>query len=255
VSDAGAVRVPSDLVCVADHAVEKEETTMALLDGPPIAAGAAPQAGAVRATPGRLAGVTVGLAAPAEHPAIVGVVARGMRDNPLHVAVHGEDPALRLRRLRRLFAGALDVLDWPLLVARRDDGTIVGVCGMAPPGACQPGGGRQLRLLPHLLALGPGVVGRTGRWMGAWKARDLPERHWHLGPVAVDAGLQGQGIGSLMLAHYCERADAAGEVTYLETDKASNVRFYERFGFAVVGELDVLDVPNWFMRRAPGAGR
>ena len=73
--------------------------------------------------------------------------------------------------------------------------------------------------------------------------------------MAVDAGLQGLGIGSQLLARYAERADAAGEVTYLETDKASNVRFYERFGFAVVGELDVLGVPNWFLRRAPGAGR
>jgi ribosomal protein S18 acetylase RimI-like enzyme len=126
---------------------------------------------------------------------------------------------------------------------------------MAPPGACRPGAGQQLRLLPHVLALGPRAFGRAGRWMGAWRALDLPERHWHLGPVAVDAGLQGRGIGSLLLAHYCERADAAGEVTYLETDKVINVHFYERFGFAVIGEQDVLGVPNWFMRRVPGAGR
>ena len=228
---------------------------MALLDGSTIAAEIAPREATVRATPGRLADVTVGQATAAERHAIVGVVARGMRDNPLHIAVYGDDPAVRLRRIARLFAGALGVLDLQLLVARRADGTVVGVCGMAPPGACRPGVGKQLRLLPHLLALGPGTLGRTGRWMGAWKALDLPERHWHLGPVAVDAGLQGQGIGSLLLAHYCERADAAGEVTYLETDKPSNVRFYERFGFTVIGELDVLGVPNWFMRRARGAGR
>jgi hypothetical protein len=49
---------------------------------------------------------------------------------------------------------------------------------------------------------------------------------------------------------FCARVDAAGEVAYLETDKLVNVRFYERFGFEVIGEQEVLRVPNWFMRRA-----
>ena len=228
---------------------------MAILDGLTITARAGRPEGARPATPDRLAEVTVELATPADHAAIAGVVARGMRDNPLHVAAFGDAPAVRLRRITRLFTGALGVLGFPMLVARREDGTIVGACGMMPPGSCQPGAVQQLRLLPHLLPLGPGVVGRTGRWMGAWKARDLPERHWHLGPVAVDAGWQGLGIGSRLLACYAERADAAGGVTYLETDKAINVRFYERFGFEVVGEQAVLGVPNWFMRRAPRAAR
>ena len=228
---------------------------MTLLDGLTIAARAGRPEGTRRATPERLAEVTVDLATPADHAAIVGVVARGMRDNPIHVAVYGDDPAARLRQNTRIFTGALGVLSLTMLVARRDDGTIVGVCGMMPPGCCQPGAVQQLRLVPHLLALGPGAVGRTARWLGAWKARDLPERHWHLGPVAVDAGCQGLGIGSRLLARYAERADAAGEVTYLETDKAINVRFYERFGFEVVGEQAVLGVPNWFMRRAPRAAR
>ena len=51
------------------------------------------------------------------------------------------------------------------------------------------------------------------------------------------------------------RLDGAGEVGYLETDKPDNVRFYERFGYEVVGEQPVLGVPNWFMRRPAGAGR
>ena len=48
---------------------------------------------------------------------------------------------------------------------------------------------------------------------------------------------------------FCARMDAAREDAYLETDKQINVRFYQRFGFEVVGEEDVLGVPNWFMRR------
>lgn len=36
---------------------------------------------------------------------------------------------------------------------------------------------------------------------------------------------------------------------YLETDKAVNVTLYERFSFVVIGQEEVLGVPNWFMRR------
>ena len=51
--------------------------------------------------------------------------------------------------------------------------------------------------------------------------------------------------------HFCTIVDAAGDAAYLETDKPENVGYYERFGFETIGELDVLGVRNWFMRRPP----
>jgi hypothetical protein len=36
---------------------------------------------------------------------------------------------------------------------------------------------------------------------------------------------------------------------YLETETEDNVRLYTRFGFKVIAEQRVVDVPNWFMRR------
>jgi len=47
------------------------------------------------------------------------------------------------------------------------------------------------------------------------------------------------------------RMDTCRTLSYLETDKSENVRFYERFGFTVVAEVNVLGVRNWFMSRAP----
>jgi ribosomal protein S18 acetylase RimI-like enzyme len=88
------------------------------------------------------------------------------------------------------------------------------------------------------------------RWLGAWARHDPEERHWHLGPAAVDEGLQRMGVGSLLMEVFRAQMDAAGEGAYLETDKPANVRFYERFGFEVAGEQDVLGNPNWFMRKA-----
>ncbi len=189
----------------------------------------------------------------AEIEEVLDLLSRGMRDNPIHVAAFGEDPEPRRRRFRALIAAAFSVSDFShTLVARREDGVIVGVCGMLPPGDCRPDLGQQLRMLPTLLSIGPRAAGRVMRWMGTWQRHDPEERHWHLGPLAVDAHLQGEGVGSRMMQVFCARMDAAGEDAYLETDKPINVRFYERFGFEIVGEQEVLGVTNWFMLRRAG---
>jgi predicted N-acetyltransferase YhbS len=78
---------------------------------------------------------------------------------------------------------------------------------------------------------------------------DLAEPHWHLGPVGVEPTLQGQGIGTALMEEYCARLDNLAAVGYLETDKAQNVAFYEKFGFRTIAEAPVLGTPNWFMRR------
>jgi hypothetical protein len=43
--------------------------------------------------------------------------------------------------------------------------------------------------------------------------------------------------------------DRLGATSYLETDKAINVRFYQKFGYHIVGQAPVLGVANWFMKR------
>jgi GNAT superfamily N-acetyltransferase len=183
--------------------------------------------------------------------AAVGVLARGMRDNPLHVAAYGEDPARRLRCHARLMAGLFRHFDAQQPIAALEDGALVGVTGVAPPGTCQPTARQRLRLLPTMLALGPRTAARVGSWTSAWAAHDPDEPHVHLGPLAVDAHLQGRGIGSLIMEEHCRRLDAAGDLGYLETDKPENVPFYDRFGFEVISEDDVIGVRNWFMRRPP----
>ncbi len=181
---------------------------------------------------------------------VLGVLARGMRDNPLHVAAFGEGPERRMRRFHTLISAVFTVRDFShTLVARGEDGSVVGVCGMIPPGDCVPDFRQRLMLLPTLLHVGPRSAGRTMRWMGVWGRHDPQERHWHLGPIAIDAYAQGRGVGSRLMQVFCAQMDAAREDAYLETDKPVNVRFYERFGFEVVGEEEVIGVPNWFMSR------
>jgi ribosomal protein S18 acetylase RimI-like enzyme len=193
---------------------------------------------------------------PGDVPEAVGVLARGMRDNPLHVAAYGDDPEWRLRCHASLMRGLFRAFPAQQPICAVRDHTLVGVTGVAPVGTCQPTATQRLRLLPSVVALGPRTAVRVGKWISAWAKRDPHEPHVYLGPLAVDADLQGQGIGSLIMKEHCRRLDAGRETGYLETDKPENVRFYDRFGFEVIGEEPVLGVPNWFMRRAPlQAGR
>jgi len=182
------------------------------------------------------------------------VAARGMRDNPLHVAAIGDDPERRVRVLQRVFSWLLALSGRPTLGAWDGD-RLVGVAGSAEPGRCQPSLREGVRLAPAMVMAG-GAAPRIARWFSAWGKYDPDRAHSHLGPVAVDLDLQGRGIGSLLLTAYCRRLDEAGVLSYLETDKTENVRLYERFGFVVTAEADVIGVKNWFMTRqasSPGA--
>jgi ribosomal protein S18 acetylase RimI-like enzyme len=177
-----------------------------------------------------------------------GVAARGMRDNPIHVAAWGDDPRHRLKVSERMFRGLLPVLSHAPIAAWRN-GHAVGVVGMSAPGVCPLSIRQMARMLPRQRPMRPADMRRTMSWLNVWRDIDPDEPHWHLGPVAVEPGLQGMGIGSQMMQEFATRMDRAGEIAYLETDKLQNVVFYERFGFETVDERLVLGVPNWFMRR------
>jgi ribosomal protein S18 acetylase RimI-like enzyme len=193
-------------------------------------------------------GLQVGDLPPSSYADAVGVLARGMRDNPMHVAAYGPDPDRRehahARMMRALFRHGRK--NEPIGLWR--DETLVACTGVIVDGGCRPGLG-HLRMLPATAALGPRTAARMAAWLRVWAARDLAEPHAHLGPLAVDRHLQGQGIGSVLLAEHCRRLDERGEVGYLETDKPGNVRFYEKQGYRVIGEAPALGVPSWFMRR------
>ena len=186
-----------------------------------------------------------------EYPAAVALLARGFRDNPLPVAMFGDDPDRRERSLHTMFGALFRVTPTQRPLIALEGETIVGVAGIAPPGTCQPTMGQIAKMLPSLLSCGLGSLVRTGRWLGTWGSLDPKELHSHLGPLAVDARLRGRGIGSHILQEYGRRLDDANLMGYLETETEDNVRLYERFGFAVIAEQRVVGVPNWFMQRRP----
>ena len=181
------------------------------------------------------------------------LVGRGMRDNPANMRVFpipdGEHRSIVMGRffvpvLRGLFQRGL------VLGAILSD-RLVGICGMARPGFCQPNTIEKAKVLPAAVIGNPITTPLLIlNWVKEWSRRDPSEPHWHLGPVAVEPFLQGQGIGTAMLNAFCAVVDNTGAHAYLETDKHDNVRLYQRFGFSVVESVQVLGVPNWFMSRA-----
>jgi ribosomal protein S18 acetylase RimI-like enzyme len=62
--------------------------------------------------------------------------------------------------------------------------------------------------------------------------------HWYLMTIGVRNARQGQGLGSQLVELGTSRADEAGVPCYLETATDSNIAFYRKRGFEVVGQGD-----------------
>jgi len=78
--------------------------------------------------------------------------------------------------------------------------------------------------------------------------------HWYLSMIGVDPARQGRGLGSALLAHGLSvLVDAEGAAAYLESSNPKNVPLYERYGFAVVGQIQPADFPGLtpMLRPAP----
>ena len=181
------------------------------------------------------------------------LLGRAMSDNPNNVQAFGLATAHRERALVRMFLHLLQrICAKGNVFGAFDSVEMVGVCATTGPGQCQLQGIEKLRIFPAIFwGNSISTPMRVLRWVAEWSRYDPKEPHWHLGPFAVDFGLQGRGIGSAMLVDFCARMDHCGMLSYLETDKSENVRFYEKFGFTVIAEAEILGIPNWFMSRSP----
>jgi ribosomal protein S18 acetylase RimI-like enzyme len=106
-------------------------------------------------------------------------------------------------------------------------------------------------------AFGPAAAGRMAAMVGKIEtqhARRMPEPHLRLDFFGVDPDRQGAGIGTLLMAHGHAIADGERLPCYLETFTESNVRYYERRGYAITGTYRVGDgVPVYTMVRPPSS--
>jgi ribosomal protein S18 acetylase RimI-like enzyme len=131
-----------------------------------------------------------------------------------------------------------------------------GVAVWLAPGKQQLSPRRQAELVPRFtLAIGPLRIPRGLRLiahMDALHARCAPEPHYTLSVLGVVPERQGRGLGAALLAPMLSRIDDERLGVYLETAKAENVAFYEKYGFVVREETKHAEFPTlWSMTRAP----
>jgi len=153
------------------------------------------------------------------------------------------------RRMQITFGALIQYLPGQVFVAKYD-GKIVGTMRIVEWPGCQMKPIQMLRALPTLMRAGSlGEMLRGRKMRGTWAKKDPKEPHWHLDPLGVTPDLQGRGIGSQMMAYYCNHIDKFMMSAYHETDRPENVQFYERFGFQVIGQEKIMDFQNWYMWR------
>lgn len=63
------------------------------------------------------------------------------------------------------------------------------------------------------------------------------EPFWYLSYLGTSKQARGGGYGKALLLEGLKRADSGGYSCYLESSKAANIPFYERFGFVLQGEI------------------
>lgn len=87
---------------------------------------------------------------------------------------------------------------------------------------------------------------------GMEKAHPHSPPHWYLAVLGTMPNMQGQGLGSAVLAPVLEQCDSDGVAAYLESSKETNIAFYGRHGFRVTGEIHLPRGPKmWQMWRDP----
>jgi ribosomal protein S18 acetylase RimI-like enzyme len=184
------------------------------------------------------------------------MLGRAFAENPLaRAALAHCTQASRLRRVMRMNRALVKATAAGGVVeVARDAGGVVGASLFFRPEQWPLGLGAQGWMTLAGLAVGlRGALGYLAFEQHTAK-HHLPEPHFYLFVLGVEPRLQGRGIGAALLRSLTARADAAGKPCYLETDRISSVRLYERHGFLVTREIDVAPLGGlhlWLMRREP----
>ncbi|MGW6128770.1 GNAT family N-acetyltransferase [Cellulomonas sp. NPDC055163] len=158
------------------------------------------------------------------------------------------EPGVRRRALDAIHhIGLTDGLHHGHVLGVHDDAGVAGVAVWYPPGAYPMTALRKLRTLAPLVPVAlrhPWRTAALARFGSAVEAGLLdavpPEGAWYLEVLGVRPDAQRRGHGRRLLAPVLAAADRTGSACYLETSREENVRYYEGFGFRVVGEVTVL---------------
>jgi ribosomal protein S18 acetylase RimI-like enzyme len=196
-------------------------------------------------------GAAVRLATSDDLDGMADALALAFHDDPVMCWLFGDQAPRPMRYSRPFFApeGARHLRTHQVFTI---DGT-PGAAYWDPPGHWKTSPKDILRQAPLMLR---GLGGRTVnalRGLSRMEAvhAEHPE-HYYLAVLGTRPDRQGSGLGSALMAPVLDRCDADGVGAYLESSKESNIPFYRRHGFEVVGEVQFPSGPKlWPMWRDP----
>ena len=179
----------------------------------------------------------------------VAMLADAFVSNPLHLSAFGPG---RLDQNRLFFRiGLRHMFIGQSFMALHED-EVCGYIHFNPWPNCLPDPVEIPTAVATLLTPLGEAIPRVIRWFTRWSHLDPVEPHVHLGPIAVAPEMQGQGVGKALMRRYIEHLEKERAAGYLETDRAENVEFYKKFGFAVLCAEQLIGTPTWYMWRPAG---
>jgi GNAT superfamily N-acetyltransferase len=177
---------------------------------------------------------------------LVGLLVRAFLDDPIErwcLACDAPEELLELEFSRVVEQLAAEGWIWV-----SED--LSGACAWIPPGSGYDDETIDAEVSPVLSDHGGHPERMTGFWQ--WVDRHRPaEPHWYVDLLATDPARRGLGVGTLLLQHGLERADAHGDASFLVTGNPRVVPWYERHGFTVLSREEAPGKGPivWFMSR------
>jgi len=105
-----------------------------------------------------------------------------------------------------------------------------------PPGVSSDEDGLGQVLQDHIDAGRQDQVFAVMEQVGAGHPEDS---HWYLPAMGVDPRVQGKGYGAALLGESLGACDESCPLAYLESTNPTNVAFYQRHGFDVIGKIQI----------------
>ncbi|AOW92970.1 GNAT family N-acetyltransferase [Rhodococcus sp. WMMA185] len=169
------------------------------------------------------------------------VLSEAFDDDPVVTWLYPDDKKRQVR-LPRFFAAQTryhHLAGGGVEVAEGNHGTIGGASLWDPPGRWKQSRRSTWSMAPAMIRAMPEHPQAGKDLVAALYAAHPAEPHWYLATIGTTSAVRGQGYGQALLASRLERLDREHSPAYLESSKASNIPYYERFGFEVTGEIAV----------------
>ncbi len=184
----------------------------------------------------------------ADLPAITASLARAFSDDPVFIYLMGGTFDERRATLAFEMLGR-NMLDHGLVLITPDRKA---AAFWSPPGKWKVPPWTIIRTLPLTLRAYKFGIFRALGALGRMEKLHPQEPHYYLEVLGTDPVQQGHGYGAALMNEILSRADEERVGAYLESSKDTNVPYYRRFGFEVVGEIHHPNGPTmWRMWRDP----